>query len=183
MKRHIPVLVAVVVAAILGVLTVHFAQSSDAGSTNRGAPAATILPAPTVAPSALASCTLAVTESTPAGVRLIVTGTCNGEITEGLHCVESDEEFNGSVRRLVDEDNDFFLTVIVPDFNGTGDYTDGMMFAQVSGTAGGSRWTNREVPVHVDDVGVLHLDPVDLDAEPGTSTTGSLTLTGSLGCG
>jgi hypothetical protein len=112
-----------------------------------------------------------------------VTGTCSGAISEPLICGESSDAFNGSVRLAVDAAQEFFLTVIVPEFTGSGDYGGAMLFAQLVGPAGVLRWTNREIPLTVDDEAVVHVKQVDLEAEPGTSTPGLLRLAGSIRCG
>jgi hypothetical protein len=179
-KHQVPILLAVVAIAIVSVLTLQFSRTTDAGSADRALPAISVA-MPTIGPPPVVACELAKEERSSAS-QLSVSGACSGAISQAFRCSVGEEGLIGSTHNPVDAEHDFVLVVIIPDFAGARSYRKGMLFAQIAGARGMSRWTNRETPITVDRAGAIHVEASDLDAEPGTSTEGSITLEGSLEC-
>jgi hypothetical protein len=181
MKRHVPLLLTIAAMAILSFLTFQFSRTTDEGSADRALLAMSVA-VPTIPPPRVDACELA--EEEPSGAsKLSVTGACSGAISRAFTCSAGEEALIGSTHSPVDAEDDFVLVVMIPGFNGARSYRKGMLFAQIAGARGTSRWTNRATPITVDHTGIIHVESSDLDAEPGTSTEGSIVIEGSLECG
>jgi len=185
MKRHVPALLAIASIAILAVLTIRFSYTTDTGSADRALPAISVA-VPAIGPPPVEACALA--EEQPASaLKLTVSGACSGAISRAFTCSAGgeagEESLITSTRSAVDAEHDFVIVVIIPGYNGARSYRRGMLFAQIAGARGMSRWTERETPITVDHMGIIHVESADLDPEPGTSTQGSIMLEGSLACG
>jgi hypothetical protein len=85
-------------------------------------------------------------------------------------------------RRFGTRGQTFYLTIAIPDFDGPGPYPEGAAVAQVTGLGNVSRWSNRELRIHVAADGSVELGRAALAPELGTPASGRLTIAGRARC-
>jgi hypothetical protein len=109
---------------------------------------------------------------------------CGGRLTGNFTCVNEGEDQALSIRRPVADGAAFYLTIVIPEFEGPGDYSQDDVSAQLVGRGETLRWTNLNDGVEIDATrpGRYELAQGALLPEPGTPTTGVITLSGSAVC-
>ena len=116
---------------------------------------------------------------------LRIGGTCRGLVTSRFECVEDDELGAFSVRRPIGGGRELYLTFLIPEFEGPGEYTQDEVAAQVTGPEHVPRWSSRgsNVDIILRRDGVYEIGSAVLLPEPGTPATGVITLAGRVVCG
>jgi len=106
-------------------------------------------------------------------------------VTANFECVADDELGAFSVRRAIGGGRNLFLTFLIPEFEGPGEYTQDEVAAQVTGPEHVPRWSSRgsNVDIILRRDGVYEIGSAVLLPEPGTPATGVITLAGRVVCG
>src|SRR5215213_2784389 len=181
MRRWSAALLALVAIVVVAFVAENFSNTKDDGSALRARLVSPVVAPGPMAPASSDGCVLdEIPEDLDAAFKVSVAGGCDGTILGELACGENEEVFNGSAAHGVTNGDQFFLTVFIPEFTGPGEYDNAELFAQLSGSSS-ARWTVRGTNVVVDGEEV-HFTEAQLEAEPGTATTGSITLTGDMSC-
>jgi len=156
-------------------------------SSASGAPTATLLSraargsgAP-VRPARLA-CSVA---EGGAGSSVRLRGACSGVLGGTFACVNEGEVQAVSIHRPLPGGRGFYLTVVVPEFEGPGTYSDDVVSAQIVDAGDGPRWANIDygIPIVATRDKTFELGSATLLPEPGTPATGVITLAGTARCG
>ena len=167
------------VALVLAVLIV--ARASASGGTPSGilaaAPAAG--PPPTVA-ARPALCQLPGPAAGPRAVTLA--GACTGEVAS-FDCITASDDLYATGRVPLDPEHILYLTVNVESFpHRPGEYTGVQAVLQVTGPVTVERWSNYGVTLDVETDGSLLVPPSSLPADPGTGSSGTVTIAGTANC-
>jgi hypothetical protein len=171
------------VAALVAVIVSAAVSSAD------GAPRGAILTsAPAVADpplqhAHLPACSVGDAEGSSA---LVLAGSCAGRLSGGFRCVNEGEVQAVAVRRRLPAGRTLYLTIVIPEFEGPGVYAQDDVSAQVVGRGAATlRWTNLNDGVEIDATrpGVYALEPGALLPDPGTPTSGVITISGRVRCG
>lgn len=172
----------VAAAGLLAVIAITALSSAD------GAPRGSLLARPaTVAGPEVRHVRLGACSATggegASSIRL--EGPCAGLLTGGFTCVRAGELQAISIRRPVGHGYAFYLTIVIPEFKGPGDYSQDDASAQVIGPVNTPRWTSLGfgIEIHATQPGVFELGEGVLLPEPGTPATGVITLSGRAVCG
>ena len=113
-----------------------------------------------------------------------VTGTCSGELTGAFTCVNEGEDEALSIRRPTADGDAFYLTIVIPEFEGPGHYWQDEVTAQLVGPKSTPRWTNLDYGVQIDAThpGAFVLGQGVLLPQPGTPASGVITVQGKAEC-
>jgi len=111
-------------------------------------------------------------------------GTCHGLLKGPFACVADGELAALSVRRPIGEGRTLYLTFLIPEFAGPGEYTQDEITAQVVGPEHVPRWSSRGsyVDIVVTPNDVYEIGNAVLLPEAGTPATGVITLHGRAVC-
>jgi hypothetical protein len=106
-------------------------------------------------------------------------------VTGGFACVSAGEIQTLSIRRPLRDGRAFYLTIVIPEFHGAGDYSDDHATAQVTGPVDVPRWTNQgsRIAIRVTSGGAFDIGEGVLLPEPGTPARGVITIGGRASCG
>jgi hypothetical protein len=156
-------------------------------SSSDGAPRGSVLAAPAkVLPTlidaeALGDCTTT-GGAGPSSIRM--SGSCSGLLTASFGCVRAGDLQAISIRQRAGRGLVFYLTIVIPEFEGPGHYSQDVASAQVIGPANTPRWTTSgsHIAIEVTPDGVFELGQGVLLPEPGTPATGVITLEGRAVC-
>jgi hypothetical protein len=136
-------------------------------------------PAPQTAP---ARCELGGSPPGPSGLRM--SGACGGELTEPFGCVSAVDDLYLTGRQRVDATHILYLTVNIEKYHQRpGDYAGAQAVIQLTGPVSVDRWSDYSVGVHVNADGSVDVPTSELAADPGTGSGGTITISGSIGCG
>lgn len=115
---------------------------------------------------------------------LAVTGTCNFQFTGSALCNARGDDYYAILRRKLRDGNELSIYINVEYYTGPGTYDRKVeMLALVRRGQALYRWSNTQATVTVAESAMaLELTPTILNAEPGTPTTGAITLAGPIGC-
>lgn len=118
----------------------------------------------------------------PSSIRL--EGPCHGLLTGRFACVHDGELQTLSIRRPLAAGRAFYLTIVLTEFEGPGDYSQDIVSAQVVGPPNTPRWTSlgSRTPIRVTRDGTFELGDGVLLPEPGTPASGVITLRGRAVC-
>jgi hypothetical protein len=103
-------------------------------------------------------------------------------MTSAFACLAATDDLYLSAKVWVDPHRVFYLTVNVESFKGPGHYNQAQLYAQLAGSAGVQRWSQRAAAVDVHADHSVRVPAAQLDAEPGTGSTGIITISGDAGC-
>jgi len=88
-----------------------------------------------------------------------------------------------TARQPLDRDHVLYLTVNVEAYRQhPGDYVGAQAFVQLTGPISVESWSNHAFPVHVNPDHSIVLPSVDLAADPGTGSSGTVTVAGPARC-
>ena len=122
--------------------------------------------------------------SAPGPSALRMGGACGGQLTEAFGCVSAVDDLYLTGRQRLDAAHILYLTVNVESYHQRpGDYGGAQAVVQLTGPTTVERWSDYSVGVHVNPDGSVLVPPSDLAADPGTGSDGSITISGSIGCG
>jgi len=115
---------------------------------------------------------------------LVVSGTCAGKLDGAFTCVNEGEDEALSIRRPVANGDVFYLTIVIPEFEGPGNYWQDEVTAQLVGPRNTPRWTNLDYGIQIDAThpGVYDLGQGVLLPQPGTPASGVITVRGRAVC-
>jgi hypothetical protein len=168
-------------AGLVAVIAFTAVSSAD------GAPRGSVLASPAkVAPTLIQQVLLGDCSTAggagPSSVR--VNGPCGGLLTGRFACVRAGEFQAISIRRPVGRGRVFYLTIVISEFEGPGEYSQDVASAQVTGPVNSPRWTSlgSRIAIHVTRDGVFELGQGVLLPEPGTPASGVIALEGRAVC-
>jgi hypothetical protein len=169
------------VALALAILIVGRLSASSGGTQ----PILASTPASPAAPGARA---VTVTSCDPGtsghGISdVVLRGACAGVLTDAFGCVAVTDDLYLSGRRVLDAEHVLYLTVNVESYrNHPGNYQGAQTAMQVTGPVTVERWSDYAVPVHVNADRSVEVASANLVADPGTGSTGTVSVSGSLRC-
>ena len=115
---------------------------------------------------------------------LWLTGACSGELTGAFGCVAAVDDLYLTGRRQMDTTHVLYLTINVESYRQhPGDYGGAQAVLQMTGPVSVERWSNYAVNVHVNADRSVRVAPAPLAPDPGTGSAGTVTMSGSIGCG
>lgn len=179
MKRHLLTLAAVLAFAALVVGTAVTAVTSASG-----APVGDhVVTPPRVAvvpqhAGAMGECTVS-PSGTASALRL--TGACNGTLTRPFSCVRG-ETLALSTDDRSSEAGVFYLTLVIPEFEGAGDYFEVVALVQVTSSGSVARWVSRGLVARVATDGAIGILPTVLLPQVGTPASGKIEIRGRIAC-
>jgi hypothetical protein len=183
MSRRGALVAAVLACAVLVLVIVIIGRLSARGGTAPSVLASSPSVAPaTTAAAPLASCAMSAMPGTASALRL--SGACSGELTGPFGCVAAVDDLYLTGRRQLDTLHVLYVTVNVESYRQhPGDYAGAQAVLQVTGPVTVQRWSNYAVGVHVNSDRSVVVPSTALGADPGTGSTGAVTMSGSIGCG
>jgi hypothetical protein len=177
-----------VVAAVLGCTALVLAilivgRLAARGGTPPPLLASSPATAPTTtAPAPAATCTTRTSPGAASALRL--GGACTGELTDAFGCVAAVDDLYLTGRRQLDPAHVLYLTLNVESYRQhPGDYAGAQAVLQVTGPVTVERWSNYGVGVHINADRSVVVPSTELSADPGTGSSGAVTVAGSIGCG
>jgi len=176
---------AIGVAAVVATVVLAVSIAVTAVTSASGTPAGSVLVSPprvvrtSQVDVTIPDCTLA---RSGAVSDIELSGACDGHLTPAFACVEGEVLALSANRPFGPHGQKFFLTLVVPEFEGPGSYSEVAAVAQITGLGNVSRWTNRELEVEVRDDGSVELSRTVLNPELGTPANGRITVAGRARC-
>jgi len=171
------------IAAVLAFVALAVGTAVTAVTSASGAPVGDyVVTPPRVAvpqhESAMAGCT--VTQSGRASA-VRVTGACTGTLTRPFSCVRGETLSLSADDRSADPQV-FYLTLVLPEFEGAGDYFEVAAQAQLTWPGNVARWTSRDLVARVDRDGAIGILPTVLMPQAGTPASGNIEIRGRIAC-
>jgi len=111
-----------------------------------------------------------------------LTGQCSGDIVAAFSCVPQTDDLYFTARRALDTLHIFYLTIYLEGYLHPGAYTGAVAELQITGPSGVQSWTNHGFPIDVLPDGSLRFGSTALPADLGTSSTGTVTISGRAVC-
>ncbi len=175
-------------AVVLGCVALTLAGLIVARVSSRGGTAPPVLASsPPVAPAATAAPPVPDCAWHPpaaAGSTLRMSGACRGELNAPFGCVAAVDDLYLTGRQGVDAAHILYLTVNVESYRRhPGDYAGAQAVLQLTGPFSVERWSNYGVGVHVNADHSVVVPSTALAADPGTGSSGTVTISGAIGCG
>jgi hypothetical protein len=189
MSRRGAVLAAVLgcVALVLGILIVGRLTTDGAtappvlASGPSAAPPTQATGAAATTVPAAGSCAMGAASGTSSAISL--SGACTGELTGTFGCVAAVDDLYLTGRRQLDASHVLYLTINIESYRQhPGDYDGAQAVLQLTGPVTVERWSNYGVGVHVHADRSVTVPSTELGADPGTGSSGAVTVSGSIGC-
>jgi hypothetical protein len=118
------------------------------------------------------------------GSTLRLSGACSGQLRAAFGCVAAVDDLYLTGRRQLDAAHVLYLTINVESYRQhAGDYAGAQAVLQLTGPVTVERWSSYGVGVHVNPDRSVVVPSTALGADPGTGSSGTVTMSGSIGCG
>ncbi len=154
-------------------------------SSHGGAPPQVLASAPSIAPVAttVTSPTAPVCDVGPGTGGLQLRGGCTGTLAAPFACVSAVDDLYVTGRHPLDSAHVLYVTVNIESYRQhPGDYGGAQAVLQVTGPVSVARWSNYAVNVHVNSDGSVAVPATELASDPGTGSSGTVTVSGTIRC-